>query len=278
MSASPPSAAAKPVARSPNSMPHEISPHTGRAGGAHRAEPDSAHRHHHVPADLLHLDHQLHRGAGCAGGQAAGRQRAAAGQEQHHLRRHRRTARSPTAARRSVWAACGPTVKRLCAKEPLPVVIQADENASSGMVIRVIDEAKLGGARTSAWPRRRVDPATGRDAKGLPERKPAAPAWPVAVIFWRGLHGAAVWLHPVRASRQQAGPHAGIAQGQRGGSAAAGRGGAPPPPLEAEKPPEAAPEPQLAEAQQQQIPVERRSGSGRWARAARWRALAKSAR
>ena len=40
-----------------------------------------------------------------------------------------------------------PTVKRLCGKEPLPVVIQADENARSGMVIRVIDEAKLGGAK-----------------------------------------------------------------------------------------------------------------------------------
>jgi biopolymer transport protein ExbD len=40
-----------------------------------------------------------------------------------------------------------PTVKRLCVKEPLPVVIQADENARSGMLIRVIDEAKLGGAK-----------------------------------------------------------------------------------------------------------------------------------
>ena len=40
-----------------------------------------------------------------------------------------------------------PTVKRLCAKEALPVVIQADENSRSGMVIRVIDEAKLGGAK-----------------------------------------------------------------------------------------------------------------------------------
>ncbi|MFO1497958.1 MAG: biopolymer transporter ExbD [Verrucomicrobiota bacterium] len=40
-----------------------------------------------------------------------------------------------------------PTVKRLCGKEPLPVVIQADENARSGMLIRVIDEAKLGGAK-----------------------------------------------------------------------------------------------------------------------------------
>jgi biopolymer transport protein ExbD len=40
-----------------------------------------------------------------------------------------------------------PTVTRLCAKEPLPVVIQADDNAHSGTVIRVIDEAKLGGAK-----------------------------------------------------------------------------------------------------------------------------------
>ena len=40
-----------------------------------------------------------------------------------------------------------PTVKRLCAKEALPVVIEADENARSGMLIRVIDEAKLGGAK-----------------------------------------------------------------------------------------------------------------------------------
>ncbi len=40
-----------------------------------------------------------------------------------------------------------PTVKRLCAKEALPVVIQTDENARSGMVIRVLDEAKLGGAK-----------------------------------------------------------------------------------------------------------------------------------
>jgi biopolymer transport protein ExbD len=40
-----------------------------------------------------------------------------------------------------------PLVKRLCAKEALPVVIQADDGASSGIVIRVIDEAKLGGAK-----------------------------------------------------------------------------------------------------------------------------------
>ena len=40
-----------------------------------------------------------------------------------------------------------PTVKRLCGNERLPVVIQADANAQSGVVIRVIDEAKLGGAK-----------------------------------------------------------------------------------------------------------------------------------
>jgi biopolymer transport protein ExbD len=40
-----------------------------------------------------------------------------------------------------------PTVKRLCTKEPLPVVIQADEAARTGILVRVIDEAKLGGAK-----------------------------------------------------------------------------------------------------------------------------------
>jgi biopolymer transport protein ExbD len=40
-----------------------------------------------------------------------------------------------------------PTVKRLCAKEALPVVIQTDVNSRSGMIIRVLDEAKLGGAK-----------------------------------------------------------------------------------------------------------------------------------
>jgi biopolymer transport protein ExbD len=40
-----------------------------------------------------------------------------------------------------------PTVKRLCGPDALPVVIQTDENAFSGIVIRVIDEAKMGGAK-----------------------------------------------------------------------------------------------------------------------------------
>jgi biopolymer transport protein ExbD len=40
-----------------------------------------------------------------------------------------------------------PTVKRLCARESLPVVIQTDQNTLSGLMVRVMDEAKLGGAR-----------------------------------------------------------------------------------------------------------------------------------
>jgi biopolymer transport protein ExbD len=40
-----------------------------------------------------------------------------------------------------------PTVRRLCAKEPLPVVIQADQHSLSGLMVRVMDEAKLGGAK-----------------------------------------------------------------------------------------------------------------------------------
>jgi biopolymer transport protein ExbD len=40
-----------------------------------------------------------------------------------------------------------PTVKRLCAKESLPVVIQVDQNSFSGLMVRVMDEAKLGGAK-----------------------------------------------------------------------------------------------------------------------------------
>jgi biopolymer transport protein ExbD len=40
-----------------------------------------------------------------------------------------------------------PMVKRLCAKEPLPVVIQVDQVSRSGLMVRVMDEAKLGGAK-----------------------------------------------------------------------------------------------------------------------------------
>jgi biopolymer transport protein ExbD len=40
-----------------------------------------------------------------------------------------------------------PTVKRLCAKEPLPVVIQTHEHARSGLMVRIVGEAMRGGAK-----------------------------------------------------------------------------------------------------------------------------------
>jgi biopolymer transport protein ExbD len=40
-----------------------------------------------------------------------------------------------------------PTVKRLCSKEPLPVVVQAHEGARSGVMVRIVDEAMQGGAK-----------------------------------------------------------------------------------------------------------------------------------
>lgn len=39
-----------------------------------------------------------------------------------------------------------PTVRRHVQREPLPVILQVDERAGAGLVVRVIDEAKLGGA------------------------------------------------------------------------------------------------------------------------------------
>ncbi len=38
-------------------------------------------------------------------------------------------------------------VARLCDKEPLPVIIQPDKATPSGVLVRVIDEAKLGRAK-----------------------------------------------------------------------------------------------------------------------------------
>jgi biopolymer transport protein ExbD len=40
-----------------------------------------------------------------------------------------------------------PTVKRLCAEAAKPVVIQFSEKSRSGMMIRIIDEARMGGAK-----------------------------------------------------------------------------------------------------------------------------------
>ncbi|VGO21402.1 ExbD/TolR family protein [Pontiella sulfatireligans] len=39
-----------------------------------------------------------------------------------------------------------PLVKRMMQKEDVPVIIQADQNVMSGLLVRVIDEAKLAGA------------------------------------------------------------------------------------------------------------------------------------
>ncbi len=39
-----------------------------------------------------------------------------------------------------------PLVKRMLQKENVPVIVQADSAAPSGILVRVIDEAKLGGA------------------------------------------------------------------------------------------------------------------------------------
>jgi len=38
-------------------------------------------------------------------------------------------------------------VRRMLAQEPVPVIIQADTNAPAGMLIRIVDEAKAGGAQ-----------------------------------------------------------------------------------------------------------------------------------
>ena len=38
-------------------------------------------------------------------------------------------------------------VRRLTNKEDMPVIVQVDEGAKAGLVVRVIDESKLGGAK-----------------------------------------------------------------------------------------------------------------------------------
>jgi biopolymer transport protein ExbD len=39
-----------------------------------------------------------------------------------------------------------PLVKRMLQKEDIPVIVQADKSAQSGLLVRIIDEAKLAGA------------------------------------------------------------------------------------------------------------------------------------
>ena len=142
-----------------------------------------------------------------------------------------------------------PTVKRLCSKESLPVVIQADEGARSGTVVRVIDEAKLGGAKDVSLA---TDKNSGGHAQSVspekPRRRPGAGGW-----VKRHRHGAdfcvlpfshyinrhqrtlelrkTMATEPLQQDEQQA-----------------------PPPPEPPKPPEKPPEPQLADLQQQ-IPL-----------------------
>ncbi|MCA8977309.1 MAG: biopolymer transporter ExbD [Planctomycetes bacterium] len=43
-----------------------------------------------------------------------------------------------------------PLVKREMQKEPVPVIIQVDRNAPAGLLVRVLDEAKLGGAQKTS--------------------------------------------------------------------------------------------------------------------------------
>ena len=40
-----------------------------------------------------------------------------------------------------------PLVRRLTQQEPMPVILQVDRNANAGLLVRVIDESKLGGAK-----------------------------------------------------------------------------------------------------------------------------------
>lgn len=40
-----------------------------------------------------------------------------------------------------------PMVKRISSEDTMPVILQVDEGSAAGVVVRVIDEAKLGGAQ-----------------------------------------------------------------------------------------------------------------------------------
>ena len=51
-------------------------------------------------------------------------------------------------------------VKRMLEKEEIPVIVQVDQNVPSGLLVRVIDEAKLGGAQ-------KVSLATRKEASAL---------------------------------------------------------------------------------------------------------------
>ena len=40
-----------------------------------------------------------------------------------------------------------PLVRRLTQQQAMPVIIQVDKNANAGLLVRIIDESKLGGAK-----------------------------------------------------------------------------------------------------------------------------------
>ena len=48
-------------------------------------------------------------------------------------------------------------VKRMLQKEDIPVIVQADAASNTGMLVRVIDEAKLGGALKVSLATRKAD-------------------------------------------------------------------------------------------------------------------------
>ena len=50
-----------------------------------------------------------------------------------------------------------PLVKRMLQKEDVPVIVQADAAANSGLLVRVIDEAKLAGALKVSIATRKVN-------------------------------------------------------------------------------------------------------------------------
>ena len=49
-----------------------------------------------------------------------------------------------------------PLVKRMLQKEEIPVIIQADAAAQSGMLVRILDEAKLAGAEKISVATRKI--------------------------------------------------------------------------------------------------------------------------
>ena len=133
-----------------------------------------------------------------------------------------------------------------------PVVIQAGQKSHSGVVIRVIDEAKLGGAKD-------VSLASDQKSERRMRKVYHSEKSPMGLMarghFRRRRHGDA-FRHPsVCASDRQTGAQPRTAQNQTAIDLPppVEEPEAPPPPEE-EKPPEAPPEPQLAETPQQ-IPL-----------------------